>query len=70
MGLLAAPLCLFLVYRRRDYRLAFLLAPILWTAALLSIGTHYLPRYSFPFVQLVTVLTALSLHELWLAWRE
>ena len=68
--LLAAPLCLFLVCRRRDYRLAFLLAPMLWTAALLSIGTHYLMRYSFPFVPVGTVLIALSLHELWLARRE
>ena len=38
--LLAAPLCLFLVCRRRDYRLAFLLAPMLWTAAMLSTGTR------------------------------
>ena len=63
--LLAAPLCLFLVCRRRDYRLAFLLAPMLWTAAMLSIGTHYIVRYSFPFIPVGTVLLALALQDLW-----
>ena len=61
--LLAAPLCLFLVCRRLDYRLAFLLAPMLWTAAMLSIGTHYVVRYSFPFIPVGTVLLARTIPE-------
>ena len=50
---------------RYNYRLAFLLAPMLWTAAMLSTGTHYIVRYSFPFIPVGTVLLALALQDLW-----
>ena len=68
--LVAAPLFLVLVYRRRDYRLAFLLVPMLATAGILAIGTHYVLRYSFPFIPVGTVLLALALKELLAVARD
>ena len=60
----------FLVWRRRDYALAFLLLPVVWTAAALSVGTHFIERYAYPFIPLSAVVISLALYELWCAWRS
>lgn len=61
----AAVLVGFLVWRRRDYAHAFLLLPVVWTAAALAIGTHFLERYAYPFIPLSAVVVALAFHEGW-----
>ena len=60
----------FLVWRRRDYALAFLLLPVVWTAAALSVGTHFIERYAYPFIPFSAVVISLALYELWCAWRS
>ena len=55
----------FLAWRRRDYALAFLLLPVVWTAAALAIGSHFLERYAYPFIPLSAVVIALALYEAW-----
>ncbi|MXZ71423.1 MAG: hypothetical protein F4Z04_07950 [Acidobacteria bacterium] len=64
-----AGLVAFLVWRRRDYTLAFLLLPVAWTAVGLAVGTHFLERYAYPFIPVSAVVVALALHEAWL-WAK
>ena len=66
----AAGLVAFLVWRRRDYALAFLLLPVVWTAVALAVGTHFLERYAYPFIPLSSVAISLALYELWCGWRS
>ena len=61
----AAGLVAFLVWRRRDYALAFLLLPVIWTAVGLAVGTHFIERYAYPFIPLSAVVVSLALYELW-----
>ena len=61
----AAGLVAFLAWRRRDYTLAFLALPVVWTAAALAVGTHFLERYAYPFIPLSAVLISLALYEVW-----
>ena len=61
----AAGLVGFLAWRRRDYALAFLLLPAIWTAVGLAVGTHFIERYAYPFIPLSTVVISLALYELW-----
>ena len=60
----------FLVWRRRDYALAFLLLPVIWTAVGLAVGTHFLTRYAYPFIPLSAVVISVALYELWCGWRS
>ena len=66
----AAGLVGFLVWRRRDYALAFLLLPVVWTAATLAVGTHFIERYAYPFIPLSAVVISVALYELWRGWRS
>ena len=65
----ASALVAFLVWRRRDYALVFLLLPVIWTAAALAGGTHFIERYSYPFIPLSAVVISLALYELW-CWAD
>ena len=56
----ASALVAFLVWRRRDYALSFLLLPVIWTAAALAGGTHFIERYSYPFIPLSAVVISLA----------
>ena len=58
-----AGLITFLVWRRRDYALAFLLLPVIWTAVGLAVGTHFIERYAYPFIPLSAVVISLALYE-------
>ena len=49
--------------RRRDYALAFLLLPVIWTAVGLAVGTHFLTRYAYPFIPISAVVISLALYE-------
>ena len=59
----------FLVWRRRDFALAFLLLPVIWTAVGLAVGTHFIERYAYPFIPLSAVVISLALDELW-RWAD
>ena len=59
----------FLVWRRRDYALAFLLLPVIGTAMGLAVGTHFIERYAYPFIPLSAVVISLALSELW-CWAD
>ena len=48
-----------LVRRRPDFALAFLLLPAASTAVLLSLATHFIERYGFPFMPLGAVIFAM-----------
>ena len=58
-------LAAFLVWRRRDYALAFLLLPVAWTVAALAIASHFIERYAYPFVPVSAVVISLALYEAW-----
>ena len=60
----AAGLFGFVVWRRRDYSLAFLFLPSIWTAGALAVTTHFIERYSYPFIPLSAVVIVLAMEEL------
>ena len=58
-------LATFLVWRRRDYALAFLLLPVAWTVAALAIASHFIERYAYPFIPVSAVVISFTLYEAW-----
>ncbi len=63
--LLPALVAVWILMRYRpDFMLAFLFLPAASAAVLLSVATHFIPRYGFPFMPLAAVAFALTLHTI------
>ncbi len=58
-GLLAG-----VAWKRRDASLVLLLLPVAYAYGAHAAATHFIPRYSLPFVPVLGVATALAVHDL------
>jgi len=56
---------LILGWRRRDFRLIFLLAPIVYILGIHAVSTHFLHRYSQPVIPLVAISLGIAAAEVW-----
>lgn len=66
LGLLFLPalgLMLVLAWRRRAFALALLLLPVAYAFLFHAVATHFIPRYSWPFVPTFAVIFALAAKE-------
>lgn len=61
---LAPAAILFFAWRRRDLSLALLALPMLYAFAAHAAATHFLPRYSSPYLPVLVVMLALSVREI------
>lgn len=68
LGLLFLPalgLMSILAWRRRAFPLALLLLPVAYAFLFHAAATHFIPRYSRPFVPILAVIFALAAKEVW-----
>lgn len=56
---------LVVVWRHRDFAVAFLLLPLAYGFGIHAVATHFIPRYSEPLVPAFVVVLALAAREVW-----